>query len=283
MLAISLALCSSALWGLSDYLGGVKSRVLAVPVVLACTYLTSLTVMAVFVGARGAGPPATEAILAGLGAGLFGIAGLTAFYRGLAIGTMSIVAPIASTGVALPVLVGLATGDDPTAIASIGLVAAITGVVLASKEDDEGAADRQTQRRSIVLALAAGVGFGTYFVLAGISSDGDVGWALLLSRIAAFPFIASFALLALRRGGRAPVRREYVVLAGIGLLDLGANALYNYSSTIGDLSTVAVASSLYPVVTVLLAAALLGERVRGIQRVGVVIALCGVVMIAAGA
>jgi drug/metabolite transporter (DMT)-like permease len=239
--------------------------------------------MAIFVGARGEGPPETQAILAGLGAGLFGIAGLTAFYRGLAIGTMSIVAPIASTGVALPVLVGLATGDDPTAIASVGLVAAIVGVVLASREDDSGAADSRTQRRSIFLALAAGIGFGTYFVLAGISSDGDVGWALLLSRIAAFPFIASFALVALRRGGRRPGRRELLVLAGIGLLDLGANALYNTASTIGELSTVAVASSLYPVVTVLLAAALLGERVRGIQRVGVVIALCGVVMIAAGA
>jgi drug/metabolite transporter (DMT)-like permease len=283
MLAISLALLSSALWGLSDYLGGVKSRVLAVPVVLACTYLTSLTVMAIFVGARGAGPPEAEAIVAGLGAGLFGIAGLIAFYRGLAIGTMSIVAPIASTGVALPVLVGLATGDDPTAIASVGLVAAIVGVVLASKEDDAGAADPQTQRRSVLLALAAGVGFGTYFVLAGIASDGDVGWALLLSRISATPFVVAFAVVALRRGGRRPVPRELAVLAGIGLLDLGANALYNYSSTIGELSTVAVASSLYPVVTVLLAAALLGERVRGIQRVGVVVALCGVVMIAAGA
>ncbi len=283
MLAIALALCSSALWGLADYLGGVKSRVLAVPVVLACTYLTSLTVMAIFVGARGSGPPQTEAIVAGLGAGLFGIGGLVAFYRGLAIGTMSIVAPIASTGVALPVLVGLASGDDPTLIASIGLATAIVGVVLASKEGDEGAGDPQTQRRSVFLALAAGIGFGTYFVLAGIASHGDVGWALLLSRISAFPFIAAFALLALRRGGRRPVGREYLVLAGIGLLDLAANAFYNTASTIGALSIVAVASSLYPVVTVLLAAALLGERVRGIQRIGVVVALCGVILIAAGA
>ena len=83
-------------------------------------------------------------------------------------------------------------------------------------------------------------------------------------------------MLALRRGGRAARPARARVLAGIGLLDLGANALYNYSSTIGELSTVAVASSLYPVVTVLLAAALLGERVRGIQRVGVVVRCAGV-------
>jgi len=232
---------------------------------------------------RGEGPPGSEAILAGLGAGLFGIAGLTAFYRALAIGTMSIVAPIAATGVALPVLVGLATGDEPGTLRSIGLVAAILGVVLASREKADAETDVRLQRQSIVLAIVAGFGFGTYFTLAEISSQGDVGWALLLSRIAATPFIAFFALLALRRGARRPGGRDLLVVAAIGLIDLAANALYNVSTTIGELSTVAVASSLYPVTTVLLAAALLGERVRGLQRAGVVVALCGVVLIAAGA
>jgi drug/metabolite transporter (DMT)-like permease len=113
MLAIAIALGSSMLWGLSDYLGGVKSRAFPVPVVLAVMYATSLAFMALFVGLRGEGPPKLEALAAGLGAGLFGIAALMAFYRALAIGTMSIVAPIASTGVALPVLVGLVTGDQP--------------------------------------------------------------------------------------------------------------------------------------------------------------------------
>jgi len=284
MAAIALALGSSLLWGISDFMGGLKSRTFAATIVLACTYLTSLTAMAIFIVARAEGPPGSEAILAGLGAGLFGIAGLTAFYRALAIGTMSIVAPIASTGVALPVLVGLATGDQPGLLRSIGLVAAIAGVVLASREEPaKGEANARLQRQSIVLAIVAGVGFGTYFTLAEVSSQGDVGWALLLSRVAAAPFIVAFALLALRRGARRPGGRELLVIAGIGLIDLAANALYNVSTTIGELSTVAVASSLYPVATVLLAAALLGERVRGLQRVGVVVALCGVVAIAAGA
>ena len=284
MAAIALALGSSLLWGISDFMGGLKSRTFAATIVLACTYLTSLTAMAIFIVARAEGPPGSEAILAGLGAGLFGIAGLTAFYRALAIGTMSIVAPIASTGVALPVLVGLATGDQPGLLRSIGLVAAIAGVVLASREEPaKGEANARLQHQSIVLAIVAGVGFGTYFTLAEVSSQGDVGWALLLSRVAATPFIVAFALLALRRGARRPGGRELLVIAGIGLIDLAANALYNASTTIGELSTVAVASSLYPVTTVLLAAALLGERVRGLQRVGVVVALCGVVAIAAGA
>jgi drug/metabolite transporter (DMT)-like permease len=121
-----------------------------------------------------------------------------------------------------------------------------------------------------------------YFVLAEISSRGDVGWALLLSRIAGTPFAVVVAVLAMRRGGAMVRGRDLAIVAGLGLLDLGANVLYNVSTTIGELSTVAVASSLYPVTTVLLAAALLGERVRGVQRTGVVVALCGVVLIAAG-
>ena len=282
MLAIALALGSSILWGFADFLGGLKSRTFPVPVVLAVMYLTSLVAMAIFVGVRGEGPPEREAVLAGLGAGLFGIAALMAFYRALAIGTMSIVAPVASTGVALPVLVGLATGDQPGLVRSIGLGAAIVGVILASREDDAGAVDPRLQRQSVLLAIVAGLGFGMYFVLAEISSRGDIGWALLLSRMAAAPFVVAFALLALHRGGRGLRGRELAYVAGFGLLDLGANLLYNTATTIGELSTVAVASSLYPVTTVLLAAALLGERVRGVQRTGVVIALCGVVLIAAG-
>jgi drug/metabolite transporter (DMT)-like permease len=280
--AIALALGCSVVWGLSDFLGGLKSRTFPVPVVLAGMYLSSLTVMAIFVVARGEGPPATKAIAAALGAGLVGILGLTAFYRALAIGTMSIVAPIAATGVALPVLVGIATGDHPGPVRSIGLAAAVAGIVLASREDDGGAVDLPQQRQSVLLAVAAGLGFGSYFVLAQIGSHGDVAWALTLSRVSASPFVVAFAVLALRRGGRRPRGSEIVTLAAIGLLDLCANTAYNYATTIGELSTVAVGSSLYPVMTVFMAALVLGERLRGIQRVGVVVALGGVVLISAG-
>ncbi|MEA2231838.1 MAG: hypothetical protein QOD83_1654 [Solirubrobacteraceae bacterium] len=282
MVAIAFALGSAALWGLSDYLGGLKSRSYPVPVVLAAMYLSSLTAMALFVGTRGEAPPETSAVVASLGAGVVGIAGLTALYRALAIGTMSIVAPIASTGVCIPVLVGLAAGDSPGFVRSLGLALAVVGIVLASREDDAGPVDLSRQRSSILLAITAGIGFGSYFVLAKIGSSGDVGWALLLSRVSALPLIGVFAYLALRRGGRRPRGRAILALAGLGLIDLGANVCYNHATTIGELSSVAVASSLYPVMTVTLAALLLGERVRGAQRAGVVVALSGVVMIAAG-
>jgi drug/metabolite transporter (DMT)-like permease len=270
------------LWGVADFLGGLRSRTFPVAVVLGATYGASLTVMALVVLARGAGPPPGEAVAASLGAGLVGIVGLAAFYRALAIGTMSIVAPIAATGVALPVLVGIATGDRPGVVSSCGLAAAVVGVVLASREDDGGPADARQQRISVLLALVAALGFGSYFVLAEIGSDADVAWALTLSRLSAWPFVATFAIVALRRGGRRPNLAQLAGLCGIGLIDLGANFFYNYATTIGELSTVAVASSLYPVTTVFMASLVLGERVRGVQRAGVVVALTGVVLIAAG-
>ena len=281
--AIALALGSAVLWGLADFLGGLKSRTFPVAVVLAGMYLTSLAIMSVFVLARGQGLPAGEAVAASLGAGLFGITGLAAFYRALSIGTMSIVAPIAATGVALPVLVGIAGGERPGPLTSIGLALAVVGIVLASREDDGGAADPRQQRVSILLAICAAVGFGSYFVLAEIGSDADVAWALTLSRVSATPFVVAFAIFALRRGGRRPRGREVGALVVIGLLDLGANAAYNYATTIGELSTVSVAASLYPVVTVFMAALVLHERVRGAQRAGVIVALGGVLLIAAGA
>ena len=283
MAAIAIGLASSLLWGVSDYLGGLKSRAYPVAFVLALMYLSSLVVMLAFVAVRGEGPPPSENVIASLGAGVVGIAGLASFYKALAIGTMSIVAPIAATGVALPVIVGLVGGDNPGPVGSVGLALAVVGIVLASREDDEGPADAQQQQLSILLAIGAGLGFGSYFVLAEIGSRGDVAWALLLSRASAFPLIAAIALLTLRRGRSArPSAIALATLAGIGLIDLGANFLFNYASTIGELSSVAVASSLYPVTTVMLAAVLLGERVQGVQRVGVVTALAGVVMIAAG-
>ena len=285
MLAIGLALMSSVLWGFSDYFGGVKSRSFPVPVVLAGRTARRWRSCSSSSRRAARGRRTRSTCSPGSAAGLVGIVGLSAFYRGLAIGTMSIVAPIAATGVSVPVIAGLILGDEPGLAGSLGLALAVVGIVLASREDDESTIGPREQRRSIVLAIVAGLGFGTYFVLAGIGSDADVAWTLLLSRVSGFPIVALVALLVLRRGerGSAPGRSALAALAGIGLLDLGANALFNVASTMGELSSVAVASSLYPVVTVMMAALLLGERVQGVQRVGVFVALTGVVLIAAGA
>src|SRR3954470_7347595 len=158
-MATALALLASLLWGTADFLGGTASRRLsAVSVVCVspAVALASLLVVALAVDGFDAGSGYVGWALA---ASVVGIVALTAFYAALAEGTMGVVAPIAALGVAVPVVVGFAQGDRPSAWQGAGLVLAVAGIVLASGVE-RGAA----KRRSSVLAGVAAVGFGTVIV-----------------------------------------------------------------------------------------------------------------------
>ncbi|MGI8429551.1 MAG: hypothetical protein ACR2OB_09670 [Solirubrobacteraceae bacterium] len=301
MLALVLALSSSLCWGCSDFIGGLQARRGALWRVMLVSQSVGLTGLFVLIGIRGAGPPELSALLPAAGAGLAGMAALTAFYRALAIGTMSIVAPISATGVAVPVIVGIAGGERPAPLQLAGILAASAGVVLASREARTGSRDAGAQRASVVLALVAALGFGSFFVGLRVSARSDVLWALLVSRSVGIAALlgAAVAWVAVLRArlaadgtplpmsapagrSRAGDKLAPVPLVAIGILDLSANGLYAIATRHGLLSVVAVAASLYPLATVLLARTLLGERVRRIQELGIVAALAGVVLIAAG-
>jgi drug/metabolite transporter (DMT)-like permease len=214
--------------------------------------------------------------------GIAGVIALAAFYRGLAIGTMSIVAPIAATGAAVPVLVGLATGDRPGARVMAGIVIAVVGVVLAAREDaPEGTRAAAVARQSVLLALVAALGFGTFFVGLDASADADVWWALLAARVASFSMLCIAVAFVRPELPRSPATLGFIAAIGAG--DLAANACFAAATNEGLLSVVSVLASLYPVVTVLLARAVLGERVRPEQGVGIAAALAGVALIASGA
>jgi drug/metabolite transporter (DMT)-like permease len=233
-----------------------------------------------FVAVRAKAPPDIGRLVPAAAAGIGGIAGLTAFYRGLAIGTMSIVAPISATGVMVPVIVGVAGGDRPSAIQVAGIASAIVGVVLASREHEEGMDRQQAGSASIVLSLIAALGFGSFFVGLRSGARADVAWALVASRSAGVVVLGLAA--AARPPARVRDRRATIVLVVMGGLDLSANAFYALATRHGLLSVVAVAASLYPLATVLLARVILGERVRRVQEAGIVAALTGVLLIAAG-
>ncbi len=280
MLAIALALGSSLCWGVADFVGGVQSRKLPLVGVLLVSQAIGLVGLLVLVAVRGTAPPELSRLLPAIGAGLGGIAALALFYRALAIGTMSIVAPISATGVVVPVVVGIAIGDRPAAIQVVGIVAATIGVVLASREHSEGDVTPADSSRSVILALCAAVGFGTFFVGLRASARADVAWALVAARATGVLALAAVAWISHVHLSR--VRQALGPLAVMGILDLGANGLYAIASRHGPLSVVAVAASLYPLATVLLARVVLGERVRRVQEVGIAAALTGVVLIAAG-
>jgi uncharacterized membrane protein len=279
MTPVLLSLAASCCWGVADFVGGLQSKRVAIPVVLAMVEGTGLVLVLVVIAATGEPLPGGRAIALSLVAGVAGVLALGCFYRALSIGTMSIVAPISATGVALPVIVGIATGDDLSALVSAGLAVTVVGVILASREAHDDAGRAAAGRLSIGLALIAAVGFGSYFVLSDAAADDSVWWFLVLSRVIPVP-----ALIAIARWRRmpAPAPRSTLLLAVGGTLDCGATALYALANTKGALSIVAVVGSLYPVMTVFLARVVLGERIRPVQRVGVVAALAGVAMIAGG-
>ncbi len=167
MLGLGLALSASLGWGIADFLGGLQARRVALLRVMVLSQGMALGLLLVVVALPRDGPPPVSRLWPAAAGGLAGIAGLTAFYRALSIGKMSIVAPIAATGVLIPVVVGIASGDHPAAIQLLGILAACVGVVLVSRETEhepKSAGRAGHACRVSALALVAAIGFGSLAV-----------------------------------------------------------------------------------------------------------------------
>jgi drug/metabolite transporter (DMT)-like permease len=279
VVAVALGLAAAVSWGIADFLAGLKTRQLNVLLVLLVSQAFGALLIAVLIALRGEGPPELHYLVWGVLGGISGLVGLAAFYRGMTVGTMAVVAPISATGAAIPVTVGVATGDRPSAIQAAGLALALAGVVLASREAGEGGSGPRVAA-GVGLALVAALGFGGFFVGLDAASDGDVLWALLAAR--GFGVLLLVALTLVMRPDLRMTTSDLRDVAAVGLFDVGANALFAFASAEGLVSLVAVLAALYPVVTIFLARLILSERVRRTQAVGVALALAGVAGIAAG-
>jgi drug/metabolite transporter (DMT)-like permease len=306
-LGVPLGLSSGLCWGAADFFGGIQSRRLPALTVAfwsqaagALTLAVALVVLAIE-GSRPVAAGVAWGLAGGVGSGL----ALALFYRGLAEGTMSVVAPVSACGAVVPVTAALLTGDRPDALAGIGVVAAVTGVVLVSRtrppargeKPPRGGAARPARPgnparpgRVLAMALGSAVGFGLFYVFvdagtasaAGTSgSRGSPLWVIAGARASSLVMLSTIALVGRRSALRWPGRRiGPVALVGVG--DTGANLLFAYAATTGSLAVVGVLGSLYPVATVVLARWLLGERLSGGQNAGVVLALTGAGLLAAG-
>src|SRR2546423_14458619 len=165
MLAIALGLGSGLFWGLADFGGGLQSRRHPVVAVLFVSQAVGLAGLVAVVALSGEPAPALDSLWPAAAGGIGGLLALAAFYRGLAIGTMSIVAPISATGSAVPVIVGLASGERPSPVQLAGILAAGVGVVLASREaPHEDAARARAGRASIGPAPPAPLGVCSVFL-----------------------------------------------------------------------------------------------------------------------
>jgi drug/metabolite transporter (DMT)-like permease len=239
----------------------------------------AVVVLVVAVVVSGDPLPSSRALGWSLVAGVGGAIGLGSLYRSLAIGTMSIVAPVAAVGAAVPFLAGWATGERPSAVQLAGVVVALAGVVLAARSP--AASRGHNPPEALVLGGVAALGLGVALLGIGRATDAaGVPWALLGAR---GPQLALITLAALITRPELPGRAvEMLPIVALGLIDLGANALFALATESGLLSLVSVVGSLYPAFTVLLARVILGERVTPLQDLGIVVTLAGVVGISAG-
>lgn len=221
----------------------------------------------------------TEDALIAIGAGAAAVLALGAFYRAMALGSVSVVATIGALGVLVPVVAGLVQGEEPATVQAVGAVAAIAGVVLVAREPDPEW--RAAGRASIGLAGLAAVGFGCFFLALDATSGEQPAWTIVAVRAGGVATLL-FAALLLRPSLRVEQGMAPALLA-IGCFDVVANSLFAVATNHGLLSLVAVAGSFYSAVTVLLARVFLAERLATSQQGGVVLALAGVATIAAGA
>src|SRR6476646_7621535 len=206
MRSIALALSASLTWGFADFFGPLKGRTLGTLRVLVYVQLGGLVVIALIIAIRGKGPADLGALYA-IPAATSGTLGLYAYYRGMAVGAMSIVAPIAGISAGIPVIFGIITGDRPSLLQWLGIGAALGGVFLAAREPGRGG----KVAAGVGLALLAAIGFGGYFPPMHAAGNADFWWAVLLFRMTSASVILAAA--AVRRPALAVAPFQLLLLA----------------------------------------------------------------------
>jgi drug/metabolite transporter (DMT)-like permease len=280
-MAIVLALLCASAYGTGDFFGGLATRRVgsAFAVVLGSQAL-SLVFVIVIAPLFGGDPHRADMAWAAAG-GVAGAVGLVAFYRGLAIGPMSITAPVSAVIAAVvPVLVGLVSGERPGARTLVGIPIAIVAIVLFSSSPATEAHHVRPTLASLLYAALAGVGFGTFFVfLAQVRREAEL-YPLFASRGASITAVAVVALVS-RRSLAIP-RANWWMVGLAGVFDIAANALFLSASGRGLLAVVSVLASLYPAGTVILARVVLHERLTRRHAIASVVTAMAVVLIASG-
>ncbi len=300
MLGIALALGSSLAWGVSDFLGGLQTRRASALGVLLVTQPVGLVLALAVALGFGGDPLSASDVAYAVGAGSVGVLALGAFYRAMALGSVSVVATIGALGIAVPVGAGIAGGDSPSGLQAVGALLAFAGALLVAREPrnlrtpsaplhaafgaqaphETGPEWRSANTKSVGLAAVAGVGFGLFFWGLDLSAPANPAWTVVGARAGG---VGTLVIAAAWVRPRLPLERSRLpALTAIGLCDILANSLFALATHRGLLSLVSVAGSMYSAVTVLLARIVLGERFNRLRQAGFVVALAGIAALAAG-
>jgi len=289
---IVFALAAAVLYGSADFLGGAasrKSRTLSVAALSVPAGALIMLLAAVVAG----GPVPAAGLGWALAAGAFGAAGLLTFYTGLAVGPMSVVAPVSALmSTILPVGVAVATGERLGPRVYLGVVICLMAIVLVSLErgvwparrarDQPG--DRSRRHRAALRGLGYGVAcgalFGIFFTGLRYAGSSGVFWPVAIARLGNCAVVLVAVVLARARpAGREAGGRVLAAAIGSGVLDSIANLFYVMATRAGLFGIAIVLTSLYPGITVLLARVVLRERMHAVQRIGLLFAAAGVILV----
>lgn len=275
-MAILFALLAAGAYGVSDFLGGLASRRTPALTVLLLSYPIGALIMAALLPLYGGPVSAGTLAWSALG-GVAGLAGVALLYAALARAPMNVISPVTAVMAAVvPVIGGVVLGERPHVAAWSGIALGLVAVVLVSRTTSDHPHGR-IAGSALLMAVVAGVGFGSYFICLA-RSDTDSGmWPVVLSRAVSSGLVVP---LALSRGEFRLLPRPVAALAGwAGALDATANIGFLLASRHGLLSLSGVITSLYPAGTVLLAGIVLKERTSGVQRAGLALAAVAVVLL----
>lgn len=283
MTAVLLGLMTAALFGMAGYLGPVLSRSNSPSAVLAVGQAAAVVVAPVLLLVDPAPAPATRTLVLGALAGVANGLALTAMFEAARFLPISVMAPMGATGSVVPVVVALALGERPHLLALTGIPVALAGVALVAAGRAIRSDLRTVAARRVGLSLGAAWAFsyGIFLALfAGASADGGQPWAVLSSRVSLLLTVIAVPLL---RGASLRLPRSAVPLAVVnGIVILAGVATFGWAAAIGPVSVVSVLATMSPVVTVALAVLLLRERLAAKQRIGLVVTVLGVALLASG-
>jgi drug/metabolite transporter (DMT)-like permease len=284
-----LGLVAAVLYGTGDFLGGLATRKIPVLAVLLLAQ-TAGVVVALPAAAMWPGPASLAGLAWGITAGLIGGAGVIIFYRGLAAGPMSVVAPVSGlVSTVLPVAVALAEGERPGTGVYAGALLCLAAVVLTSCAGDDTPArsPRAAPRhrvpgavRALGYGITSGISFGLFFLLIRNAGQSGELWPVAAARIGELAVVLVTAAV-LRRSlrPRGAQGRLLLAAAAAGAIDVTANICYVAATRTGKFGLAVVLAALYPAVTVLLARMVLGERLRWVQRAGLGLAAIGIILV----
>ena len=286
-MTVLLSLLGALFIGISDFFGGAASQRSSPLTVSAVLQLCGLLTLVPIAAVLGASDLTSGDVGLGAVSGLATSVAFIGFFGAMAHGRIGVVLPISAAMAALlPAVVGIAGGNELSALALAGVVCVLIAIPLVAYEPEEdeakiheGAPALWSARRQVSIAAACGAGFGVYFICVGHTNTAAGLWPTVANLVVAVAVTIPLAA----RAGLMPGPASAPRLAILGGVALGlADTAVTTALQRGPLTVASVLTNLYPLVTIVLGVAVLGERLHPWHVAGIAFALAGVMMIAAG-